>query len=83
MGFMILTQLLSYFPQRVQGVEFLLFALGATTYASHPEGIVEYQKGRWLARVGRAWNAWDRRRAGSPPTESGTPAPAIVQESNV
>jgi branched-subunit amino acid ABC-type transport system permease component len=80
MGFVILQQLLSYFPQRVQGIEFVLFALGATTYALHPEGIVEYQKRRWMARVERAWDAWDRRRAG-PPTEPGA-AQMIAQESN-
>ena len=82
MGFVILQQLLSYFPQRVQGIEFVLFALGATTYASHPEGIVEYQKARWLARVERAWNAWDTRRAG-PPAEPDTTAPVIAQEPSV
>jgi len=81
MGFVILQQLLSYLPQRVQGIEFVLFALGATTYAMHPEGIVEYQKRRWMARVERLWDAWDRRRAGSTP-ESGTPAPMVAQESN-
>jgi len=52
-----------YLPQRLAGILPILFAFGATTYAAHPEGIVEYQKTRWLARVGRLLRAYDERRA--------------------
>ena len=52
-----------YLPTRLSGIEPILFAFGAMTYASHPEGIVEYQKSRWLARVGRLLQAHDERRA--------------------
>jgi branched-subunit amino acid ABC-type transport system permease component len=55
------TLLILYLPQRVSGIEPILFAFGATTYAAHPEGIVEYQKTRWLARVGRLLRAYDER----------------------
>jgi hypothetical protein len=33
------------------------------TYAAHPEGIVEYQKSRWMVRVSKLFNAYDQRRA--------------------
>jgi hypothetical protein len=36
--------------------------LGAMTYAAHPEGIVEYQKRKWLDRVSRLLAAMDARR---------------------
>jgi hypothetical protein len=52
-----------YLPQRLAGILPILFAFGATTYAAHPEGIVEYQKTRWLARVGRLLRAYDERQA--------------------
>ncbi len=32
---------------------FVLFAFGAFTYASHPEGILEFQKRRWTLRMER------------------------------
>ncbi len=34
------------------------------TYAAHPEGIVEYQKSKWMVRVSKAFAAYDSRRAG-------------------
>jgi hypothetical protein len=39
----------------------LLFVIGAVTYAVHPEGVVEFQKRRWLARVSRLMHAYDIR----------------------
>ncbi|HVC14372.1 MAG TPA: ABC transporter permease [Acidimicrobiales bacterium] len=52
-GLVVVQQLLQYAPQRLQGLTFVLFALGALTYASHPEGIVELEKRRWTARAER------------------------------
>ena len=40
-------------PARFEGIEPILFAFGAMTYAAHPEGIVEYQKSRWMVRVSK------------------------------
>jgi branched-chain amino acid transport system permease protein len=70
MGFVIIQNLLFlYAPPRVQGITPILFAIGAMTYAQHPEGVVEYQKTQWLGRVGGVLRAYDERRAqaGSPP----------------
>jgi ABC-type branched-subunit amino acid transport system permease subunit len=55
MGFVVVQQLLSYLPARVGAgsLTALLFALGALTYAAHPEGVVEYQKRRATQRVQR------------------------------
>lgn len=54
LGLVVIQQLLQYAPQRLQGLTFVLFALGALTYAAHPEGIVELEKRRWTARAERA-----------------------------
>jgi branched-chain amino acid transport system permease protein len=84
MGFVIIQNLLFlYAPPRVQGITPILFAIGAMTYAQHPEGVVEYQKTQWLRRVSRLLSAYDERRArtGSPPVTgtavSGGPDPAL------
>ncbi len=55
MGFVVLQQLLSYLPGRwgSGGLTIVLFAFSALTYASHPEGVVEYQKRLWTERVER------------------------------
>jgi hypothetical protein len=45
-AFVVIQQLLTYAPPRFQGVGFILFALGALTYAAHPEGVVEFVKRR-------------------------------------
>ncbi|HUC38383.1 MAG TPA: ABC transporter permease [Acidimicrobiales bacterium] len=66
MAFTIIAQILTYLPQRIQGIEFVLFAFGALTYAAHPEGIVEYQKSQWMRRVARVLRAWDERRGRAP-----------------
>src|ERR1700730_1647283 len=54
-GFMVISQLLTYLPARYGGnsLTFVLFAAGALTYAAHPEGILEYQKRRWTMRFER------------------------------
>ena len=66
MAFAVLQQALTYLPRRFGGVELVLFAAGALTYARHPEGIVELQKTRWLRRVNRLLQVWDAHRADSP-----------------
>lgn len=45
-AFVVIQQLLTYAPARFQGLGFLLFAAGALTYASHPEGVLEFIKRR-------------------------------------
>ena len=54
-GFVVIQQLLTYLPSRFGGnsLVFVLFAFGAFTYASHPEGILEFQKRRWTQRMER------------------------------
>jgi branched-subunit amino acid ABC-type transport system permease component len=75
-----LTITVLYLPQRLAGIEPILFAFGAMTYAAHPEGIVEYQKSRWLARVGRLLRAHDERRARPSGSEVGDRAGPFEQE---
>jgi branched-subunit amino acid ABC-type transport system permease component len=62
MAFALIALGLTYVPSRFGGVEPVLFALGAMTYAAHPEGIVEYQKRKWLGRVARLLATMDARR---------------------
>lgn len=55
MGFVIVQQLLTYLPGRFGGssLVFVGFAVGALTYAAHPEGILEFQKARSTMRFQR------------------------------
>jgi len=73
-GFSVIQLLLTlYLPTRFAGIEPILFAFGAMTYAAHPEGIIEYQKSRWMVRVSRLFSVYDARRArkaGPPATGS-------------
>jgi branched-subunit amino acid ABC-type transport system permease component len=67
--------LVLYVPARFSGIEPILFAVGAMTYAAHPEGMVEYQKSRWMVRVSKVFNAYDERRdrkSGPPIGDSGS-----------
>ncbi|HMK61980.1 MAG TPA: ABC transporter permease [Acidimicrobiales bacterium] len=67
-GFAVMTYLLAtYAPTRFSGLVPVLFAFGAMTYAAHPEGIVEYQKRRWLERVSRLLAKLDARRDSGAP----------------
>jgi branched-chain amino acid transport system permease protein len=54
-GFVVTEQVLTYLPARFGGpsLTIVLFAFGALTYASHPEGVLEYQKRRWTQRFER------------------------------
>jgi branched-subunit amino acid ABC-type transport system permease component len=53
-------------------IQFILFGLGAITYAKHPEGIVEFQKRKSLQRVQKLL----QRRSGGHEPEGSTPAVA-------
>ncbi|MFZ0664153.1 MAG: ABC transporter permease [Acidimicrobiales bacterium] len=82
MGFALFQFILDYqIFSRIQGIEFVLFAFGAFTYAQHPEGIVEYQKTRWMNRVARVLAKWDARR-GKPTAilDTGTNADTGAEE---
>ncbi|MHB1712762.1 MAG: branched-chain amino acid ABC transporter permease [Acidimicrobiales bacterium] len=54
-GFVVIQQLLTFLPARFGGnsLTFVFFAIGALTYAAHPEGILEFQKRRWTMRFER------------------------------
>jgi branched-chain amino acid transport system permease protein len=67
MAYAVITFLLTYAPTRFGGITPVLFAVGAMTYAAHPEGMVEYQKRKWLDRVSRLLAALDARRGGTAP----------------
>ena len=77
-GFAIIQQMLNlWVPERFNGIEAILFAVGTLTYAQHPEGIVEFQKTRWMNRIARLFQRWDERHGqASSGSESATPAPA-------
>ena len=55
LGYVVLQQLVTYLPARAGGgsLVIVLFALGAMTYARHPEGILEFQKHLWTSRIER------------------------------
>ncbi len=79
MGFVVLQQLLTYLPGRwgSSGVAVVLFAFSALTYASHPEGVVEFQKRQWTERVERLLH---RGGSAAPPTAvaAGAKEPAAI-----
>ncbi len=80
-GLAVLEQILNYLPSRLNGIQFVLFAFGTLTYAAHPEGVLEYQKTRWMNRVARLFKMWDERRGRSTPPVA--PAPAGMTASTV
>ena len=57
------------------GLQTILFGLGALTYAKHPEGILEFQKRRSLARVQRMIDRFKGRGASDAPE---TPDAAVT-----
>ena len=69
-GLVVLEQLLQYAPERMQGLAFVVFAVGALTYAAHPEGIVELVKRRSTGRIERVLA---RRRRAPAPAVTGSP----------
>lgn len=66
MAYAVVAQVLAQLnlPSRLQSLEIVLFAVGALTYAAHPEGIVEYQRSQWLRRANHVLHRIDARRAG-------------------
>jgi len=83
MGFALFQQVLNlYVPSRFNGVEAILFAVGTLTYARHPEGIVEFQKTRWMNRIARLFQRYDERHGRATPlpvgTAPGTPATPLA-----
>jgi branched-chain amino acid transport system permease protein len=72
MGFVVIYQILTnYVPSRFGGssLTIVLFAFGALTYASHPEGVLEFQKRRSTQRFERFFTRGD-------PSASAAPAVA-------
>jgi ABC-type branched-subunit amino acid transport system permease subunit len=63
LGLVVLQQLLQFAPQRLGGLTFVVFAVGAFTYAAHPEGFVEYYKRRSTEQVERVLARRQRRTA--------------------
>jgi hypothetical protein len=48
--------------------------VGTLTYAQHPEGIVEYQKTRWMNRIAKLFQRYDERQGRrTPGTATSTP----------
>jgi branched-subunit amino acid ABC-type transport system permease component len=73
-GLAVFQQVLNlYVPARFNGIEFILFAVGTLTYAQHPEGIVEYQKTRWMNRIAKIFQRYDERKGRTPGAASATP----------
>jgi len=77
MAYAIVALILTYVPSRFSGIEPVLFALGAMTYAAHPEGIVEYQKSKWMTRTSRWFAALDERRGASGGDSPRAPAATV------
>jgi hypothetical protein len=76
MGFTVIQTLLSlYAPPRIVNITPLLFVVGAMTYAAHPEGVVEFQKRKWLVRVSGLLRAYDTRRGRTGPDASALVGP--------
>jgi hypothetical protein len=61
------------------GLQPILFGLGALTYAKHPEGILEFQKRRSLARVQRVIDRFKGRgKAGAPDAAGPSDSPVAA-----
>jgi hypothetical protein len=45
-----------------QGLFFVIFGLGAVTYAKHPEGILEYNTRKSMEKVQHRLDSWSARR---------------------
>ena len=79
-GFVVIEQLLTYAPARLQGLSFVLFAAGALTYASHPEGVVEYLRRQSILLIQRTSAPSETGGRGSVPLagETGLSRPTIA-----
>jgi ABC-type branched-subunit amino acid transport system permease subunit len=60
-------------PTWAQSVAFILFGIGAITYAKHPEGSIEAQSAIAVAAVVRRVEGRRQRAAGPPPTDGDGP----------
>jgi hypothetical protein len=60
-------------PEYSLGVAFILFGLGALTYAKHPEGIIEVQTSAALRRVMGALDRTGRSRGSTPAADAPPP----------
>jgi branched-subunit amino acid ABC-type transport system permease component len=73
---------LTLFPELLKelglpvGVQFILFGLGALTYAKHPEGILESQKRAAIASIQRLLDRRGRAEAPASPAGASEAAPA-------
>jgi branched-subunit amino acid ABC-type transport system permease component len=79
MGFFVIQQLLTtYLPARFGGssLTIVLFAIGARTYAAHPEGGLEYGKRRGTALFERWFFSGDQDNTSSSGLDVSTPVPS-------
>ena len=67
-------------PPRFNGIEAILFAVGTLTYARHPEGILEFQKTRWMNRIAKLFQRYDERQGRASPDPAGAPPGAPATE---
>ncbi len=80
-GFAVFQQILDlYVPPRFNGIEAILFAVGTLTYARHPEGILEFQKTRWMNRIAKLFQRYDERQGRASPDPAGAPPGAPATE---
>jgi branched-subunit amino acid ABC-type transport system permease component len=80
LGFALVPELLSTFGIN-SSYQFVLFGLGAITYARHPEGVLEFQKRKSMARVERYLpEKWRSAPVPDAPAPDGaeTPTPLVV-----
>jgi ABC-type branched-subunit amino acid transport system permease subunit len=57
-----------------QAIAFIFFGLGAITYAKHPEGVLEANKRKSMAKIQARIDRRAARRSASPPPQTPTPA---------
>jgi ABC-type branched-subunit amino acid transport system permease subunit len=78
LGFALVPELLNTIGLN-SSYQFVLFGLGAITYARHPEGVLEFQKRKSMARVERYLPAkWRSAPPPDAPSPDGTRAPLVV-----
>ena len=75
-GFFVTEQVLTFLPSRFGGpsLTIVLFSFGALTYASHPEGVLEFQKRRWTMRFEKLFFAREARGRGASRTPCRPPS---------
>jgi ABC-type branched-subunit amino acid transport system permease subunit len=68
-------------PEWSLGVSFILFGLGALTYARHPEGIIEAQTSLSIRRILRIVDRFKGRKETPPSAEEPQPSPEALASS--